>query len=301
MDENQNTEDLSAEDAAFAAGFASVAGGDEQPPATTSEPGDEQGGADDAGSDVGQSTDDSTAGDETATEATAAEQAAETEDELANLPQPLRAALEKLSGLDQLAARLRNVEGHVGGINSQIKQLASKPVPQAPAASDTPQGMSGEKWQRLQDEFPEIADALAEQLQRMPQAGQGNGLSLEQVEQRIEQARREVQLDLIEERHPSWQQELQTEHGQRWLQTLTPEEVHAFRFSERAVEVNGYLDRFKQFREQQHAATRVQSQRDLRARNAVTPTGGAKAGGARRNEPTEDDAFAAGFASVRGG
>lgn len=298
MDQNQIPDDSAAEDAAFAAGFASVAGG-EQPPAAHSEPGPADAQADDADA----SHDDATAhdADTDTTAAPAADKAADAPaDELAGLPESVRA---KLASFDQVMARLRNVEGHVGGINSQLKQIASKPVPQAPAASDTPapQGMTGEKWKRLQEDFPEVADALAEQLQQVRQPGAQPGVSLQDVETRIEQARREVQYELIEERHPSWQSALQSPDGQAWLQTLSPSEQSDFLNTERANVVNSYLDRFKAHREQVSAAMQTRQSRERIARDAVAPTGGAKAGGARRNEPTEDDAFLAGFRQVRGG
>ena len=121
------------------------------------------------------------------------------------------------------------------------------------------------------------------------------------METRIEQARRDVQYELIEERHPSWQSALQSPDGQAWLQTLSPSEQSDFLNTERANVVNSYLDRFKAHREQIGAAMQTRQSRERIARDAVAPTGGAKAGGARRNEPTEDDAFLAGFRQVRGG
>ena len=299
MDQNQVTDDSAAEDAAFAAGFASVAGG-EQPPVTHSEPDDAAAQQNDSADKPDNSHIEPDSADDTAPVAPAADPAADAEDELAGLPQSVRA---KLAAFDQLAARLRNVEGHVGGINSQLKQIAHKPAPQAPAVSDTPapQGMTGEKWQRLQEDFPEVAEALAEQLQQVRQTGAQPGVSLQDVEQRIDQARRDVQFELIEERHPDWQTELQSADARAWLQTLSPDELHDFRSTERATVVNGYLDRFKAHREQAKAAAQTRQNRERIARDAVAPTGGAKAGGARRNEPTEDDAFLAGFRQVRGG
>lgn len=293
-DTNQAHEiDAVDDDAAFEAGFALVQGVD--PASERSEPVN----AADADSDE-ISTDETPAD-----EAQPVEQQPEPEaDPLEGLHPKVREALAELDRLKQVANRVNRIEGSLGGLQSHVKQLASTPKPasdQAPA----PQGLTGEKWKRMQEEFPEIAEAMAEQLPNlMGGQTQINPDELaskvhEQVRAELEQKREAEAFEEIEEAHQGWSESLRTEQGQAWLKTLPQHELQEFMTTKRASKVIRYLDRFAEHQKQQQQAASVQSRRDAAARNAVTPQGGAKAGGVRR-EVDEDAAFEAGFSSVRG-
>lgn len=299
---NQQDADMSDDDA-FAAGFASVQGEAEPAPvARESEPAEvAQAPAAEAEPNRQEARPEQ---DDNAEQATG-EQPADQDDPFAGLHPKVREALAKAASMDQALQRLSRMEGSIGGLQSYVKQLGK---PQAQPASDPAAapvaGLSGEKLAKVREDFPEMAEALellARQVaQRGPEtAAQAPDLAALTGEVR-ESVRRELQYELINERHPDWQQALQSTDAQLWMQTLPDNELQEFRNSESASVVVRYLDRFAEYKGRQQQAASVQQRRESVARAAVAPQGGAKAGGARRHEPSEDDAFDAGFASVRG-
>ncbi len=298
---NQQQTELN-EDEAFAAGFASVQGEASPAPARESEPAtaDESPAVEAESTQQAQQTEQGGDG-----EQATGEQPADQDDPFAGLHPKVREMLAKAATVDQLQQRVSRAEGSLGGLQSYVKQIAK---PQDKPASDTATapaaGLSGEKLARLREDFPEAADAieeLAQQLVRQPVQPAGNALDLDALAGNVrESVRRELQYELIEDKHEGWQESLKSPDAQLWMQTLPSEELQEFLNSERPAVVVRYLDRFAEYKARQQQASAVQSRRDSVARSAVTPQGGAKAGGARRNEPSEDDAFEAGFSSVRG-
>lgn len=298
---NQQQADLN-EDDAFAAGFASVQGEAGPAPVRESEPAEayESPAAEAESTQQAQPVEQSDDGKQAT-----GEQPADQDDPFAGLHPKVREMLAKAASVDQALQRLNRVEGSIGGLQSHVKQLAK---PQAQPASDPAAapvaGRSGEKLARLRDDFPEVADAfeeMAQQFARQPVAPAGGMPDLDALAGNVrESVRRELQYELIGERHPDWQQSLRSADAQLWMQTLPDDELQEFRNSESAAVVVRYLDKFAEYKSRQQQAASVQQRRESVARSAVTPQGGAKAGGARRHEPSEDDAFDAGFASVRG-
>lgn len=298
-DTNQAHEiDAGDDDAAFEAGFASVHG---------SEPGSERselsGTADDNGAEI--STDEQPQGD---AEAPAVEQQPEPQaeaDPLDGLHPKVREALAELEQLRAVANRINRLEGSIGGLQSHVKQLASKPAPQpANGNAQAPnQEQASEEWKRIEEEFPEIAAAVDKRLRGVGGAAQIDPADLvgkvtEQVRADLDAKRQADSLAEIEEAHPAWGDAIKSEAGQAWLKTLPQHELQEFFTTERTSKVIRYLDRFAEHQQKQQQASSVQSRREATARNAITPQGG-KAGVPRR-EMDEDAAFEAGFSSVRG-
>lgn len=301
MDTTNQQQTEQDDDAAFAAGFASVQGEASPAPVRESEPA----AADESPAVEAESTQqaqpEEPGGDG---EQATGEQPADQDDPFAGLHPKVREMLAKAAAVDQLQQRLNRAEGSLGGLQSYVKQIAK---PQDKPASDTATapvaGLSSEKLARLREDFPETADVIEElaQLMRQPAQPAGNALDLEALTGNVrDSVRRELQYELIEDKHEGWQQSLQTPEAQLWMQTLPEDERQEFLNSERPSVVVRYLDRFAEYKARQQQASAVQTRRDSVARSAITPQGGAKAGGARRNEPSEDDAFEAGFSSVRG-
>lgn len=284
------------DDAAFEAGFASVQG--VEPGTSNSEPVN----AADEGSDE-ISTDETPVD-----EAPPVEQQPEPEaDPLEGLHPKVREALAELEQLRAVTGRINRIEGSLGGLQSHVKQLASKPAPQpANGNASAPEAEPvSEAWKRIEEEFPEIAAAVGERLNGMgkPSAQQFDPAELvgkvsEQVRAELEQKRQAEAHEEIAEAHPGWDEAMRTDGGKAWLRTLPQHELQEFLTTQRASKVIRYLDRFSEHQKQQQQVATVQQRRDATARNAVTPQG-AKAGGMRR-EVDEDAAFEAGFSSVRG-
>ena len=296
---NQQNADMSDDDA-FAAGFASVQGDSEPAPvARESEPAEvAQAPAAEAEPNRQEARPEQ---DDNAEQATG-EQPADQDDPFAGLHPKVREILAKATSMDQALQRLSRMEGSIGGLQSYVKQLGK---PQAQPASDPAAapvaGLSGEKLAKVREDFPELADAFDEFARQMARPTAGNVPDVVALTNEVrESVRREMQYELIGERHPDWQQSLRSADAQLWMQTLPDDELQEFRNSESAAVVVRYLDKFAEYKGRQQQAASVQQRRESVARAAVTPQGGAKAGGARRHEPSEDDAFDAGFASVRG-
>ena len=296
---NQQNADMSDDDA-FAAGFASVQGDSEPAPvARESEPAEvAQAPAAEAEPNRQEARPEQ---DDNAEQATG-EQPADQGDPFAGLHPKVREILAKATSMDQALQRLSRMEGSIGGLQSYVKQLGK---PQAQPASDPAAapvaGLSGEKLAKMREDFPELADAFEDFARQMARPTAGNVPDVVALTNEVrESVRREMQYELIGERHPDWQQSLRSADAQLWMQTLPDDELQEFRNSESAAVVVRYLDKFAEYKGRQQQAASVQQRRESVARAAVTPQGGAKAGGARRHEPSEDDAFDAGFASVRG-
>jgi hypothetical protein len=147
-----------------------------------------------------------------------------------------KALRQKLAGMEaiitQLSGRLRNAEGHIGGLNSQVKQQleAAKQVKAAGAdapstgeiraAQDNPAAMA-----ELERDYPEFAKALKPAIeatlasrmaayeQRM-QPAQPTGEFASKQE--IESFKAELR---VESRHPGWQETVAKPEFIGWLQS----------------------------------------------------------------------------------
>lgn len=145
--------------------------------------------------------------------------------------------MDKIAGLEsmlgQVTTRLRNAEGHIGGLNGQLKQqqqLAKQVANsggEAPNADQIRQAQgSPEAMANLKRDYPEFADAmesaLKQQMQEQEQRiqallkDQKGGVSHEE----IAQMRSEL---AVEAKHPNWQDRVQTPEFMGWLQRQQPE------------------------------------------------------------------------------
>ena len=168
-------------------------------------------------------------------------------------PTSEQALLDKISGLEamlgQVTQRLRNAEGHIGGLGSQLKQqqqLASQVAARggdAPSAGEirAAQG-SAKAMESLKRDYPEFAEAmeaaLNEQLQAikaaMPQAQAQQGVMPEE----IHRLRNEMAVEI---RHPGWQDRVRTPEFVGWLERQ-PREVQMLAASESPQDAVRLLD-----------------------------------------------------------
>lgn len=169
---------------------------------------------------------------------TTSEQTTPTEDE--DDPKVLR---NKLAGMEaiinQLSGRLRNAEGHIGGLNSQVKSQieAARKVEatgaQAPTAGEihaaqaNPQALA-----ELERDYPEFSKALrpaieatmahrmAEFEKRIPQSQAQQPVTDVVTKQEIEAFKAELK---VESRHPGWQEKVAGAEFVGWLQNAPRE------------------------------------------------------------------------------
>ncbi len=162
--------------------------------------------------------------------------------------------MDKIAGLEaivqQQSQRLRNAEGHIGGLNNQLKQqqeLAKQFAARggdAPSAHELRQAQSSPKaMDDLKRDYPEFADAMeaalnarlnqVEQLLKQ-QAAPQPGISPDD----IAKLRAEMQ---VEVRHPGWQNTATTPECRGWLQRQQ-REVQMLAASESPQDATRLLD-----------------------------------------------------------
>ena len=204
---------------------------------------------------------------ETAAPAAVEEQAAAEEDPYAGMT---AAAKAKFIGMEamvtQAANRLRNVEGHIGGLKSQLtaQQQAAQQVRQqggdAPTASEIRQAQdSPESMQRLKQDYPEFAEAIQSYV----------GQTTEQLRQELARQQQPVQQGLtpqqlnealVEFAHPGWKADVQKPEFIGWLQQQ-PQEIQRLAASDLAADARALLDIYKKPNPvQQQRTQRLESQ-----------------------------------------
>lgn len=200
--------------------------------------------------------------------------------------------MDKISGLEsmltQVTQRLRNAEGHIGGLGSQLKQqlstaqqVASKGG-EAPTAGELRAAQSSPRaMESLKRDYPEFAEAmeaaLNEQMEQfkaaMPQQPQQLGVSQEDMGRlRSEMA--------VEIRHPGWQDRVRTSEFLGWMQRQ-PREVQMLAASESPQDAVRLLDLHN---DAMKSVTSTRTQRLSSA--AAIPSG--RSGANVRQKPVED-------------
>jgi len=210
-------------------------------------------------------------------------------------PSSEQALMDKIAGLEsmlgQVTQRLRNAEGHIGGLGSQLKQQvqAAQQVTakggEAPTAGEIRAAQANpEKMDALKRDYPEFADAmesalnerlsaLEQRLAAAPQQAQQLAVSHEEIARlRSEMA--------VEIRHPGWQDRVQTPEFVGWLQRQ-PREVQMLAASDSPQDAVRLLDLHGE------ATTSATSQRTQRlASAAAIPSG--RSGSNTRAKAVED-------------
>jgi hypothetical protein len=209
-------------------------------------------------------------------------------------PQGSQALLDKITGLEamlgQVTQRLRNAEGHIGGLGSQLKQQQQVAAQVTARGGDAPSAgeiraaqVNPEKMDALKRDYPEFADAMESALnERLSVLEQ----QLKQVQQPTQQGASQDEISRlraemsVEIRHPGWQDRVQTPEFVGWLQRQ-PREVQMLAASESPQDAVRLLDLHTQ------AATTATSQRTQRlSAAAAIPSG--RSGSTARAKAVED-------------
>jgi hypothetical protein len=206
-----------------------------------------------------------------------------------------QALMDKISGLEsmlgQVTQRLRNAEGHIGGLGSQLKQQvqAAQQVTaqggQAPTAGEIRAAQqSPEKMGALKRDYPEFAEAmesaLNERLSAMEQRISAQPQQMQQPSVGAEDIARLRSEMVVEIRHPGWQDRVQTPEFEGWIKRQ-PREVHMLAESDRPQDAVRLLDLYNE------ASTSATSQRTQRlASAAAIPSG--RSGAHTRAKAVED-------------
>jgi hypothetical protein len=210
-------------------------------------------------------------------------------------PSSEQALMDKISGLEsmlgQVTQRLRNAEGHIGGLGSQLKQQvqAAQQVTakggEAPTAGEIRAAQqSPEKMGALKRDYPEFAEAmesaLNERLSAMEQRIAAQPQQVQQPSVGVEDIARLRSEMAVEIRHPGWQDRVQTPEFVGWLQRQ-PREVQLLAASDSPQDAVRLLDLHG------NAANTATSQRTQRlASAAAIPSG--RSGANTRAKAVED-------------
>ena len=204
--------------------------------------------------------------------------------------------MDKITGLEsmltQVTQRLRNAEGHIGGLGSQLKQQlqAAQQVAAtggaAPSANEIRAAQaSPAKMEALKKDYPEFADAMESALnerlsaleQQLKQAQQPVQQQPGVSPQEIQRLRAEM---AVEVRHPGWQDRVQTPEFVGWLQRQ-PREVQMLAASDSPQDAVRLLDLHSD------ATKSASSQRTQRlSAAAAIPSG--RSGAQARTKAVED-------------
>jgi len=216
--------------------------------------------------------------------------------------------------LTRQAQELRRAYGKIGELNSHLRQLMKAPTKRGIKQAEL-------KFARLEEEYPELAQALKEDLAQVLGAAQeeveqkeepqeakaeesGDGMSQSQVSpqipeevlrQREFQLRVEYEKKLLASRHPDWEQIAQTPDFRIWLASQPPEIQQVAMTSYSAEELSGVFDLYKQARQLLEAKVRQGATKQKRLETAVPVSSSSTAA-----PPVSDelDDFLAGFNAV---
>jgi len=223
--------------------------------------------------------------------AAATEQAAKDEDAYAGMSD---AAKHELLGLKtmltQATERLRNAEGRIGGLNSQLKQFMQAASSTRADGGDAPTREEIAKAQsdpaamaKLREDYPEfgaaVKAALDEQVKALRAEMKGNAAAKPApagvTQADLASMRAEI---AVESRHPGWQERVKTPAFVGWL-TSQPREVQMLAASDSPQDAIRLLDL------ETEARTKGSQQRNQRQESAAAIPSGRAA--SARHKPVE--------------
>ena len=236
-----------------------------------------------------------------------AQQAADTQDpgakpEAQDPMAEINAKLSRLDALDRLEQRVRNTEGHIGGLTStlnafreELKAAASVAAASAPGAAPSKQQISAAagslaKWESLKSDFPEWADAIDERLGAMsaPSPAVDVAALRKQMETELTaKIRADVEAAfeprLVDITHRGWRSLVRTPEFVQWI-NAQPENVRQLAASPKADDAIDLLDLYKGANKvNPKTAEEITAERKARLRQAANVPRGQGAATPRRS------------------
>jgi hypothetical protein len=227
-----------------------------------------------------------------------------------------KAETERTKFISALPGRLRNIEGHIGGINSKLDAVLKKAGSDAAAAGAAAPSkeqvaaaqQSSERWKKLEQDFPEWAAALNERLTAVGNELQSKFPKVDHdaikkeimtgVAPLIESAKSEGRaLALVDLKHEGWEDTVKTKEFGDWLKKQSPE-TQALADSEKASDAIKLLDAYVEHSSALKKAEEDRLRKEKRLTGALTPVGIGQSGGG--SGISDEEAFTRGFKRVRG-
>jgi len=220
----------------------------------------------------------------------------------------LKSLLEKANKFDELSEKLTTAEdrmaGRYGEIQRTIKELQEK-------EGSTGKGikLTAEMLQRTSEEYPELAELIAEDLSEALGSSELPDDDFDarlkpHVDELSSEFDRRLEARLLSHYRPNWIDEQKTDEFSQFKSQLSPKELETYETSWNADEINGYFKKFDEWKEQQAEKSQQaddenkasKSEKSNRLAAAMVPRGAP----ATDHAPSDDDAFEAGFKTVRG-
>ena len=186
-------------------------------------------------------------------------------------------------------ARIRNTEGHIGGLNHNLKLMqetlaaskaAAQQVSDAPTQDQVKEAMaSPTEWESLKNEFPEWTTATEKLIDsRMPK---GNNVDIEALSKQIAEqirgenaaARKEIIESSLDAVLPDWTEEVNTPEFKAWNASHT-EEIQALSASDKVRDAAKLLRLYATHKSKSQTESKnTVAARQKRIEAAVTPKG----------------------------
>lgn len=246
---------------------------------------------------------------------------AEEPDPLRDMKAELESVKARLASVDKIPDRLRNIEGHIGGLTSQLKtamataKAVEKAGGEAPTQAQIQKAVvDPERMKALKEDFPDFVDAieaLQGQVAAIKAAPHGDDLEA-RMGQRLKEAQATAkaeaetlsatkaaearQLAMLDLKHDGWEETINTPEFGAWFQKQAPD-IQALAKSPKARDAIRMLDAFTgdqaKAKEEQHKKDQ-NAQRLARA----APPKGVQAPAAKTIN--DDEAFESSFKRTRG-
>lgn len=211
--------------------------------------------------------------------------------------------------IEKQGQRLRNAEGHIGGLNHTQKQLqetlaaakaASQKVAEAPTQAQVDDAIeSPDEWKALKADFPDWAAATEKymdaRMRKLP-AVDVDGLQkrvAEQIKGETDAVRREIIESSLEAVFPDWKTEINSPEFAEW-RSKQPPEIEALASSPKVGDAARMLNLFAQSKAVKPTQPPAQAAiRQKRIEAAITPKGT----GGYAPSRSEMDEFESGYAT----
>lgn len=223
----------------------------------------------------------------------------------------------RLQSLDRIEQQQRNLQGVLGGINTQLKTAlaAAKAVKESGGEAPTQAqvkaaAVSPEKLAAMKEDFPEVAE-LIDQMEKRVAAVEAAKAPAVDVEALREEIRKEYderltkaelraeesrQLASIDAKHPNWEAVIKTPEFDAWW-AKQPQDIKALSASRQASDVIRVLDAYSEQQKKAQADAEAKAKAEARLKGAITPRGVP----AQPTTLNDEDGFERGFKKARGG
>lgn len=202
--------------------------------------------------------------------------------------------------------RIRKLEGHLGALNAQMREMAEKLATRqtATTGADAPSAKqladakaNADKLAELREQFPEWYEALDVIVKQQVNADQVTAIAGQQSQAAAAKVLEQVRLEIA---HPDWNKVVESKELLDWYKTQD-EKTQALFKSDKAADVVAGLDAYKKHVETASRAATRAAQREASKRrldNAIPATAG---GDPNRNSrvPSEEEAMIEGFNRVK--